>query len=133
MLERVPHLRLEARVRDVLQAVLGNARRIPLYHTDKADFGDLDVLVLSPRLTAEAVEAGEYRRQGMGHTFLAPVSGEERAFQVELFPASPAQLQARFAFMPRGDGGNILGRMVKPLGLTGRPALRPPCAQQLAP
>ena len=123
-LERAAYLRLEARVREVLQGVFGSDWRIPAYHADKADFGDLDVLVPAPRLTAQAVEAfaratraREHRRHNVGHAFLVPVPGEDRGFQVDLFPTPPGELEARAEFMGWGDGGNILGRMVKPLGL----------------
>lgn len=123
-LERASYLRLEARVREVLRDVFGEDWRVPLYHTDKADFGDLDVLVSAPRLTPRAldtfrnaVQALEYRRHNMGHAYLVPVPGEPRAFQVDLFPTPPDELEPRFTFMSWGDGSNILGRMVKPLGL----------------
>lgn len=123
-LERAAYLRLEARVREVLRGVFGSDWRIPAYHTDKADFGDLDVLVSAPRLTLQAVEAFareagalDHRRHNVGHSFLVPVPGEDRAFQVDLFPTPPAGLEARAEFMGWGDGGNILGRMAKPLGL----------------
>jgi len=123
-LERALYLRLEAQVREVLGDVFGPDWRIPLYHTDKADFGDLDLLVAAPRLTpaalrtfGEAVQARDHRRQNMGHSYLVPVPGEDRAFQVDLLPTPSAELDSRFAFMSWGDLGNILGRMVKPLGL----------------
>lgn len=124
-LARPFYLRVEALVRPALSALFAEAWRIPAYHADKADFGDLDVMVASSAITPErllafqeAVGAVEYVRHNVGHSFLTPVPDEDGQFlQVDLFSTPDRLLDTRATFMSWGDFGNILSRTLKPLGL----------------
>jgi hypothetical protein len=122
-LPRAEYLRREGQVRAVLQELLPAPPSspqwcIPLYHADKPDFGDLDVLVSRDALTAPCL--AEFRaRLGITHT--RRVKGIEShdfgGFQLDLMATPPAELRTRFEFMSWGDLGNILGRMMRPHGL----------------
>lgn len=125
-LPRDAYLTTETHVRQVLPGLFGTQWRIPAYHADKADFGDLDVMIASSALTTErlqafgtAVGATDYRRHNVGHSFLTPVPGDPhgRLLQVDLFGTPDDLLHTRATFMGWGDFGNILGRLLKPLGL----------------
>ncbi|UQN05082.1 hypothetical protein [Deinococcus sp. QL22] len=122
-LPRAEYLRRERQVRAVLHQLLpgtsaGPQWFIPHVHADKPDFGDLDVLVSQDALTAPCL--AEFRaRLGIRQT--RRVQGIEShdfgGFQVDLMATPPAELCTRFEFMSWGDLGNILGRMMRPLGL----------------
>lgn len=122
-LPRADYLHREGQVRAVLHALLpatpaGPQWFIPLYHADKPDFGDLDVLVSRDALTAPFL--AEFRAR-LGITQTRYVKGIEShdfgGFQVDLMATPPAELRTRSEFMGWGDLGNILGRMMRPLGL----------------
>lgn len=122
-LPRADYLRREGQVRAVLHELLpdtpsGPQWFIPLYHADKPDFGDLDVLVSRDALTAPFL--AEFRAR-LGITQTRYVKGIEShdfgGFQVDLMATPPAELRTRFEFMSWGDLGNILGCMMRPLGL----------------
>jgi len=124
-LPRGPYLHLESRLRPLLDELFGDQWRIPYVHTDKADFGDLDVLVSRAALTPDAVQAFAVRtgttqtkRTGRVYSHALPLqegerSGEQTHFQVDLFGTPEPELQVRHDFMSWGDLGNILGRMVR--------------------
>ncbi|MFB9993531.1 hypothetical protein ACFFLM_16310 [Deinococcus oregonensis] len=122
-LARANYLLREEQVRAVLHDLLpttsaGPQWFIPLYHADKPDFGDLDVLVSRDALTAPFL--AEFRgRLGITHTrYVKGIESHDfGGFQVDLMATPPAELRTRFEFMSWGDLGNILGRMMRPLGL----------------
>ncbi|MDR6218828.1 hypothetical protein [Deinococcus soli (ex Cha et al. 2016)] len=122
-LPRESYLRLETQVRSVLDTLIPGRWRIPRYHHDKADFGDLDVLVDSavfadpaflPAFHA-ALNVQHYTRLGNAHAHGVPFKGGH--FQVDLFGTPAGELDVREAFMAWGDLGNILGRLLRPRGL----------------
>ncbi|ANE44361.1 hypothetical protein [Deinococcus puniceus] len=122
-LPRAEYLQREGQVRAVLHEFLpatpaGPQWFIPHVHADKPDFGDLDVLVSRDALTAPFL--AEFRAR-LGITQTRRVKGIEShdfgGFQVDLMATPPAELRTRFEFMSWGDLGNILGRMMRPLGL----------------
>lgn len=119
---RTVYLEVEATVRAALEDLIPGRFRIPKYHADKLDFGDLDVLVASGALAgepgaafrerfAEVTDASEVRHAGNVWSFA--IAG----LQVDLFATDEALLDTRAQFMSWGDCGNLLGRMLKPLGL----------------
>lgn len=127
---RAPYEAVQARLTPLLNEALGAGNwRVPLVHSDKQDFGDLDILVLSSAMTPEriaavarAIGALEQRSVDAVISLRVPTSEQERAqwpeaptaLQVDLFAAGDAQgLQDHFNFMSWGDLGNILGRMVR--------------------
>lgn len=122
-LPRESYLTLEAQVRPVLDALIPGRWRIPRYHQDKADFGDLDVLVDSAVFTDPAflpafhaaLNVQHYTRLGNAHAHGVPF--KDGHFQVDLFGTPAGELDVREAFMAWGDLGNILGRLLRPLGL----------------
>jgi hypothetical protein len=122
-LARADYLNREGQVRAVLDDLLpatpaGPQWFIPHFHADKPDFGDLDVLIGQDALTVPFLT--EFRAR-LGITQTRRVKGIEShdfgGFQVDLMATPPAELRTRFEFMSWGDLGNILGRMMRPLGM----------------
>ncbi|WP_407542948.1 hypothetical protein Q0M94_25070 (plasmid) [Deinococcus radiomollis] len=96
--------------------------RVPLYHTDKLDFGDMDLLVDADLMTQPFLDefgrrAGALERRALGNAQSFHVPTPHGGLQVDLFPTSAALLDTRQSFMDWGDLGNILGRLVRPYGL----------------
>lgn len=119
---RAAYLEVEAKVRGALEGLIPGRFRIPKYHADKLDFGDLDVLVASAALVGEpgaafrerfAQVAAADETRHVGNVWSFAIAG----LQVDLFATEEALLDTRAQFMSWGDCGNLLGRMLKPLGL----------------
>lgn len=119
---REAYLEVEAKVARCLEAASPGRWRIPRYHADKRDFGDLDVLIAASELAGDAGkslreqlahDAGASEVRHVGNVWSFAIDG----LQVDLFATEDALLETRAEFMSWGDLGNLLGRLLKPLGL----------------
>jgi hypothetical protein len=111
---RAEYLVRESAVRAYLDERLPGAYRVPRYYGDKADFGDMDVLVAS-RPDWGAVREEIVRDLGItdvkvvGHVF----STVFRGLQTDFFTVPAAYLDAMFSFMSFNDVGNFIGRICR--------------------
>lgn len=119
---RNEYLAVDGHVRSVLRSILGpegEAWAVPRWYGDKADFGDMDVLVRSrpdwavkrTEVARAMDEAGVGLARKVGDFFTVPVRG----LQVDLFSvgADPEALEAAYSFMCFNDLGNLMGRIAR--------------------
>lgn len=130
-LPRAQYLALEARLRVDFDRLFGEHYRIPRAYGDKADFGDMDVLVseaaLGPRGEGRAgVEAAWAALRGRIEEALRPTgvhlkgalfSTATQGFQVDFFLKPEAEFLTTHHFMSYNDLGNILGRLFRHFNL----------------
>jgi hypothetical protein len=115
---RAQYLEREAAVRACLDRKLGGAYRIPRFYGDKADFGDMDVIVPDRpdwgALRAEiAADLGVIRVKTAGRVFSMDYDG----LQTDLFAVAPQFVESTYAYMSFNDLGNLLGRLLRPFNL----------------
>ncbi len=115
---RADYLAREAEIRAYLDRVIPGAYRIPRYYDDKADFGDMDVIVAAgpdwhERRQAIAADLGITRSKVVGHVF----STVYRALQTDFFAVPAHYLDSTFVFMSFNDVGNVIGRMCRRFNL----------------
>ena len=120
---RGEYLEIEAEVRAVLDALVGDGYRIPRYYASKPDFGDLDVVVSSAAIDAlggwEAFRSaittglGVTASQSTGHVYSTVV----REFQVDYFVREADVFEATANYLAFNDVGNLLGKIYRRLGL----------------
>lgn len=116
-LPRMPrdaYLAVEAEVRRYLDAKIPGKYRIPRYYGDKADFGDMDVLVAASagwdELRAAIVtDLGITRTKAVGHVF----STVFRDLQTDFFALPDRDLESAYTFMCFNDLGNFIGRICR--------------------
>lgn len=111
---RAEYLEREAEVRLYLDGVIPGDYRIPRYYGDKADFGDMDVLVASrpdwDRLREKfAADLGVTGIKSIGHVY----STAYRGLQTDFFSVPAAYLDTQYDFMSFNDAGNFIGRMCR--------------------
>lgn len=116
---RPEYLEREAEIRAYLDRVMPGAYRIPRYYDDKADFGDMDVIVASgpdwgERREQIARDLGITQVKIVGHVF----STVYRGLQTDFFAVPERRLDSMWAFMSFNDVGNIIGRMCRRFNLT---------------
>ena len=120
---RGEYLEIEAEVRAVLDALVGDGYRIPRYYASKPDFGDLDVVVSSAAIdalggweafrTAITEGLGVTASQSTGHVYSTVV----REFQVDYFVREADVFEATANYLAFNDVGNLLGKIYRRLGL----------------
>lgn len=116
---RADYLRREFEVIEALERLAPGRYMIPKYFGDKADFGDMDVIVSSDLFKNRRFDVELYDYLGVtlrGRPNKGVYSGLYRDLAVDLFLAPPQSVGSSWAFMSWGDAGNILGRMVRPFG-----------------
>jgi len=115
---RAEYLVREAAVRAYLDRTLPGEYRIPRYYGDKADFGDMDVIVPT-RPDWEVVRAEIVR--GLGITEVKVVgrvySTSYQGLQTDFFAVAPRYLDSTCDFMSFNDLGNLLGRICRRFNL----------------
>ncbi|MEZ4384757.1 MAG: hypothetical protein R3A79_25735 [Nannocystaceae bacterium] len=120
---RAEYLVIEEEVRAYLRDLVGAERfRVPRYYADKADFGDLDVLVSTAALPALggfegfaarlADDLGVTQATHTGHVY----STVFRGFQVDYFLRAPALFEASYNYLSFNDIGNLIGKIYRRLG-----------------
>jgi hypothetical protein len=116
-LPRMPrdaYLAVEADVRRHLDGELPGRYRIPRYYGDKADFGDMDVLIAERpdwgSVRAEIVrDLGIAETRAVGHVF----STVYRGLQTDFFTVPERYLESAYTFMCFNDLGNFIGRICR--------------------
>ena len=111
---RAEYLEREAEVRRYLDGVIPGAYRIPRFYGDKADFGDMDVLVASrpdwdqlrERFVADLGITGV---KSVGHVY----STAYRGLQTDFFTVPAEYLDTQYDFMSFNDVGNFIGRICR--------------------
>ncbi len=122
-LPRQEYLALEAQMRVYFEQKFGDLYRIPRYYGDKADFGDMDV-ILSDQLLAEetswealresiVADLGLERTRAQGGVF----STVYQDFQVDYFIKSHDEFLTTHNFMSFNDLGNIVGKIYRRFNL----------------
>jgi len=120
-LPRSEYLALEARLRVVLDRLLGTHYRIPRYYSNKADFGDVDVVVSEAAITTTwsdlrdtlIAELGLTRAQRVGAMF----STVYEDFQVDYIVRPARDFESTCAFLDFNDLGNLLGKIFRRMNL----------------
>lgn len=116
-LPRMPrdaYLEVEADVRHYLDGKVPGQYRIPRYYGDKADFGDMDVILASRpdwgALRDEiASDLGITQTKATGHVF----STVYRGLQTDFFTVPERYLDSAYNFMCFNDLGNFIGRICR--------------------
>lgn len=120
-LPRERYLELEAEIRGYLDRTVGaEVYRIPRYYGDKADFGDMDV-VLSSDIPGSWDEIRATILSDLGverHKLIGPVfSTVYRDFQVDYFERPAEIFESTYHFLCFNDLGNLLGKMFRRFNL----------------
>lgn len=112
---------LETEIKQYLQEKLPNQHHIPRYYADKADFGDIDVIVSGGHKKANwqtikdniltDLNIQEYTSRG------AIFSTVYKDFQVDYFCVSPRYLESTYHYLSFNDIGNLIGKIFKRFNL----------------
>jgi hypothetical protein len=121
-LPRPDYLELEAEVKEYLDQKFSGMYRIPRYYGDKADFGDLDVL-----LSRRAVKSdwNDLRQEiitdwKVTNYILQPhllSTAYQDRFQVDVFVVAEDCMQTTWQFLCYNDLGNLLGKIFRRFNL----------------
>lgn len=125
-LGRIPqnqYLEIEHELRVYLDEKFRDGYRIPRYYRQKADFGDMDVLLRLETVDSSSVignvhqdllrDLGITRYRSAGNVF----STVFREFQVDYFPCQPKFFETTYNFLCFNDLGNLLGKIFRRMGL----------------
>lgn len=114
---RAQYEQLEGEVRRFLDTKIPGMYRIPRYYGDKADFGDMDVILARmpssnnwDELKAAILQhfsITEYKT--VGHVF----STSLRGLQTDFFMIPEEDLETTYTFMSFNDLGNFIGRICR--------------------
>lgn len=120
-LPRIEYLELEADVRRYLDDRFPDRYRIPRYYGDKADFGDLDILLSEATITTNWEELRQeiITDLQVQDYILRPklLSMAYRNFQVDVFCVPPEHFQSTWQFLCYNDLGNLLGKIFRRFNL----------------
>ena len=120
-LPKADYLRLESKVMTYLDEKLPNAYRIPRYYANKADFGDMDIILCAEELPTAwtifrleiAKELGITQYQMSGQLFSTVLEG----FQVDFFLRPRANFETTYHYLSFNDIGNLIGKIFKRFNL----------------
>ena len=120
-LPKADYLRLENKVVAYLDEKLPNAYRIPRYYTNKADFGDMDIILCAEELPKAwplfrleiAKELGITQYKMSGQLFSTVLEG----FQVDFFLRARTHFETRYHYLSFNDIGNLIGKIFKRFNL----------------
>jgi hypothetical protein len=120
-LPKADYLRLERKVMTYLDEKLPNAYRIPRYYANKADFGDMDIILCAEELPKAwtifrleiAKELGITQYQMSGQLFSTVLED----FQVDFFLRSRADFETTYHYLSFNDIGNLIGKIFKRFNL----------------
>jgi len=112
---------LEAEIKQYLQKKLPNQYYIPRYYADKADFGDIDVIV------SIADKKTDWRN--LKNDIISDLNLQEskstgaifstvyKDFQVDYFCVAPKYLESTYHYLSFNDIGNLIGKIFKRFNL----------------
>ena len=120
-LPRAEYKQIEAELIVYLDQKFGKHYRIPRYYGDKADFGDLDIVVSSAVITGnweqlrnEIIDdLGLSQHKSTGAVF----STVYRNFQVDYFVRNHRYFESTYNFLCFNDIGNLVGKIFKRFNL----------------
>ena len=120
-LARNEYLEIEKEICRYLDQKIGKFYRIPRYYGNKADFGDIDIIISSDAIKVnwenfrkeviQDLNLTEYKSAG------SVFSTVYRNFQVDYFPATARYFESTYNFMSFNDVGNILGKIYRRFNL----------------
>ncbi len=108
---------IEAQVKKYLDNKIPNSYRIPQYYRDKADFGDMDIII-SPELAGKewhilrqeiTQDLDITQFKVVGNVF----STVYQHLQVDFFTAPALYLESTYNYLSFNDLGNLIGRICK--------------------
>ncbi len=115
------YIKIETEIRQYLDNKLANAYRIPRYYANKADFGDLDIIV-----NREALENNweEIRQEIIKDLNIEKYKSNGRVFstvyqnfQVDYFTTSDRFFQSTYNYLSFNDLGNLIGKICRRFNL----------------
>lgn len=115
------YIKIETEIRQYLDNKLANAYRIPRYYANKADFGDLDIIV-----NREALENNweEIRQEIVKDLNIEKYKSNGRVFstvyqnfQVDYFTTSDRFFQSTYNYLSFNDLGNLIGKICRRFNL----------------
>lgn len=120
-LPRAEYLEIEQELRVYLDQKFGDLYRIPRYYGDKADFGDVDIVLSTDAISGDWQQLKEeiiadlqltnYKSDG-------PIfSTVYRNFQVDYFIRGPKYFESTYKFLSFNDIGNLIGKIFKRFNL----------------
>jgi hypothetical protein len=120
-LPREAYLTLEAEMRQYLDKKLPDAYRIPRFYGDKADFGDMDIIVANDfdgqaweQIRSEIVRDLRIEQyKNVGKVFSTVYKG----FQVDYFLTPAEYLESTYNFLSFNDLGNLIGKIYRRFNL----------------
>lgn len=120
-ISKIDYLKIEERVTKYLDEKIGRGNyAIPKYYENKADFGDLDILINSSKIEdwnqlkediVTDLNINKYK--SVGNVFSTVYAN----FQVDFFIKSNIYFKSTYNFLCFNDVGNIIGRIFKRFNL----------------
>lgn len=121
-LPRQEYLELESEVKHYLDQKFPGLYRIPRYYGDKADFGDMDIILSRKALKTDWNDLRQEIISDWGVTdfvlqsHLLSTAYQDR-FQVDVFVVNEEHMQATWQFLCYNDLGNLLGKLFRRFNL----------------
>ena len=121
-LPKADYLQIEREISAYLDDKIGaDLYKIPRYYGDKADFGDLDVIISSAACKTNwddlrqefKTDLGVQECKAMGNVF----STVYRNFQVDYFVRNERFFESTYAFLCFNDVGNLVGKICRRFNL----------------
>lgn len=120
-LPRTEYKKIEQELIMYLDQKFGQHYRIPRYYGDKADFGDVDIVVSGQAITGNWEQLKQEIIQDLGLSQYkstgAVFSTVYRNFQVDYFVRNHQYFTTTYNFLSFNDIGNLIGRIFKRFNL----------------
>jgi hypothetical protein len=121
-LPKAQYLFLEQQIRQYLDGKLGqNYYRIPRYYAQKADFGDMDIIVSLEKIGDNWQQIRAEIGQDLGITQQkstgAVFSTVYQNFQVDFFTTSAQYFESTYNYLSFNDLGNLIGKIFRRFNL----------------
>ena len=121
-LPKEKYLDIERELRIYLDQKFGDQYRIPRYFKDKADFGDVDIILSHailknktwPEIKEEIIEDLQLKKYQTTGTLFSTVY---RNFQVDYFLRSVKYFDSTYYFLSFNDLGNLIGKIYRRFNL----------------
>lgn len=120
-LPRADYKKIENQLKTYLDQKFGEHYRIPRYYANKADFGDMDIVVSSAAMKSNWHDMQQELIQDLGISQYksagAVFSTVYHNFQVDFFVRNHQYFATTYDFLSFNDIGNLIGRIFKRFNL----------------